>query len=258
MNPSLFSLQDRVCVVTGGSGLLGRAIISSLVSVGATVINLDRIPPGTPLQDATPAATSFFISCDLTNEADVQRTIQEILQQFGAIDVLINNAYPRNVSYGATYEHVTYNNFIENMEKQIGCYFLISQLASTSMIQRKRGSIINIASIYGFAAPRFALYAGTDMTSPVEYAAAKGAILNLTTYLASYLGAHDIRVNAVSPGGIYNNQPTTFVEKYSEKVLLGHRMATPEDITGAVVFLASPASAYITGQNIVVDGGWSL
>ena len=118
--------------------------------------------------------------------------------------------------------------------------------------------IVYISSIYGFMAPRFELYENANFTSPVEYSAIKGALLSLTKYLASYLGKHDIRVNAISPGGVYDNQPESFVRQYSNKTIVGNRMADTDDLNGALVFLLSDSSRYVTGQNIVVDGGWSI
>ena len=126
------------------------------------------------------------------------------------------------------------------------------------MIKQNYGNIISMASIYGFSAPKFEIYEGTDMTMPVEYAAIKGAIINLTKYLASYLGKYNIRANAVSPGGVFNNQPEKFIKAYSKNVVLGRRMANQDDIVGALLFLLSDASKHITGQNIIVDGGWTI
>ena len=126
------------------------------------------------------------------------------------------------------------------------------------MIKQNYGNIINMGSIYGFAAPRFKIYEGTGMTNTVEYADIKGVIINLTKYLASYLGKYNIRVNCISPGGKYDHQPEAFLKKYSQKVLLEKRMGNVDDLTGALLFLLSDSSKYITGQNIVVDGGWSL
>ena len=134
----------------------------------------------------------------------------------------------------------------------------MSQEVSRVMVQQKRGAIVFIASIYGFMAPRFELYEKAGFTSPVEYSAIKGALLSLTKYLASYLGKHDIRVNAISPGGVHANQPESFVTQYANKTIIGNRMAETGDLTGALIFLLSDASMYITGQNIVVDGGWSI
>ena len=140
----------------------------------------------------------------------------------------------------------------------MGGYFNITKWVAREMMAQKSGNIINMASIYGFAAPRFEIYDGTSMTMAVEYAAIKGGIINLTKYLASYLGKYNIRVNAISPGGIEDRQPASFIKKYTSNVFLGERMARSDDITGVLLFLLSDQSRYITGQNIIVDGGWTL
>ncbi|MFU8833174.1 MAG: SDR family oxidoreductase, partial [Wenzhouxiangella sp.] len=161
-------------------------------------------------------------------------------------------------NYGRKFEDVSYEDFCENVNLHLGGYFLMSQEISRIMVKQKQGVIVNIASIYGFMAPRFGLYENANFTSPVEYSAIKGGLLSLTKYLASYLGEHGIRVNAISPGGVHNNQPESFVTEYCRKTLIGNRMAEPDDLAGALVFLLSDASRYMTGQNIVVDGGWSI
>ncbi len=199
-----------------------------------------------------------FQKCDITSTADIQTLIDGALGKFGKIDALVNNAYPRNKNYGRKFEDVDYKDFCENVNMHLSGYFLITQQVAKVMIKQNYGNIINMASIYGFAAPRFEIYEGTKMTMPVEYAAIKGAIINLTKYMASYLGRYNIRVNAISPGGVYDNQPETFVKAYSNKVVLGNRMANVDDITNVLIFLLSDASKYITGQNHIVDGGWSL
>ena len=150
------------------------------------------------------------------------------------------------------------SNFCENINLHIGGYFLVTQQIVKIMKKQKYGNIINIGSIYGFTAPRFEIYNGTEMTTAVEYAAIKGAIINFTKYLASYLGKYNIRVNCISPGGVFNNQAESFIKKYCERVLLGKRMANVDDLTGILLFLLSDTSKYLTGQNIVVDGGWSI
>jgi NAD(P)-dependent dehydrogenase (short-subunit alcohol dehydrogenase family) len=123
-------------------------------------------------------------------------------------------------------------------------------------MQQRYGNIVNIASIYGMLGPDFSIYEGTTMTMPAEYAAIKGAIISFTRYLATYLAPYNIRVNCLSPGGIFNEQPETFVKKYNKRTPMG-RMGNPEDIAGGVLFLLSDLSSYITGQNLVIDGGWS-
>jgi NAD(P)-dependent dehydrogenase (short-subunit alcohol dehydrogenase family) len=260
---SQFDLSGRVVVITGGAGLIGRGFVKAVVQSGGTAIIADiDATSGNSVQlelvTELGADKIEFIKVDITSRESIQAMLEAVLDRYQAVDALVNNAYPRNKSYGRKFEDVTYEDFCENMNLHLGGYFLMSQELSRVMVKQKRGVIINIASIYGFMAPRFNLYENANFTSPVEYSAIKGGLLSLTKYLASYLGEHDIRVNAISPGGVYDNQPESFVAKYCQKTLTGNRMAAPDDLTGALVFLLSDASRYITGQNIVVDGGWSI
>lgn len=260
---SVGNLQGKVCLITGGVGLLG-ANFSQVVAVeGAAVIVIDiNSEKGEQtvkkiVQD-TGNKEVIFEQCDITNEKEIDQLLVTVIKKFGRIDALVNNAYPRNKNYGKKFEEVSYADFCENVNMHLGGYFLMSKKISEVMKKQKSGIIINMGSIYGFAAPRFDIYDGTKMTMPVEYAAIKGGIINLTRYLASYLGKYDIHVNCISPGGVFDHQPESFMERYCEKVPLGNRMAESEDLTGVLVFLLSEAAKYITGQNIVVDGGWTL
>ena len=260
---SQFNLEGRVVVITGGAGLIGRGFVKAVVESGGTAIIADidetagnRVQVELAKESGTDKIE--FIKVDITSKESIQAMIDAILDRHQAIDALVNNAYPRNRNYGRKFEDVTYEDFCENMNLHLGGYFLMSQEVSRVMVKQKRGVIINIASIYGFMAPRFNLYENASFTSPVEYSAIKGGLLSLTKYLASYLGEHNIRVNAISPGGVHDNQPESFVAKYCQKAILGNRMAEPDDLSGAVVFLLSDASRYVTGQNVVVDGGWSI
>lgn len=256
-------LQGKVVVVTGGAGLIGRGFVRAIVANGGTAIIADRDEAaGNTVREEV--ASEFesgavdFVKVDITSAQSISELIDVVSRSHGAIDALVNNAYPRNENYGRKFEDVTYGDFCENLNLHLGGYFLMCKEVSAVMVQQGGGVIVNIASIYGFMAPRFELYEGADFTSPVEYSAIKGGLLSLTKYLASYLGKHDIRVNALSPGGVHNNQSEAFVEKYSRKTLIGDGMAAPDDLSGALVFLLSDASRYVTGQNIVVDGGWSI
>ena len=255
-------LKNKTIIITGGAGLIGSAFSKACAEYGANVVIVDIDERGNELAKQIKKETGnnniFFQKCDITNINNIQSLIETILNKFGKIDALVNNAYPRNKNYGRKFEDVTYEDFCENVNMHLGGYFLITQQVAKVMMKQNYGNIINMASIYGFSAPKFEIYEGTDMTMPVEYAAIKGAIINLTKYLASYLGGYNIRVNAISPGGVFTNQPESFVKKYSEKVVLEKRMANTDDIVGVLIFLLSDASKYITGQNIVVDGGWSL
>ena len=257
-------LKGKVVVITGGAGLIGKGFVKAVVESGGTAIiaDIDEIS-GNEVKDEISKEFGTdkieFIKVDITDKESIRGMIDVVLNKHNVIDALVNNAYPRNKNYGRKFEDVTYEDFCENLNLHLGGYFLMSQEVSSVMIdQKRRGVIVYIASIYGFMAPRFELYEDTSFTSPVEYSAIKGGLLSLTKYLASYLGKHDIRVNAISPGGVHDNQPESFVAQYSKKAIIGHRMAEPDDLTGALIFLLSDASRYVTGQNIVVDGGWSI
>lgn len=258
-----FDLSNKTVIITGGAGLIGSAFSKACVEYNANVIVIDIDEKrGNELIDGIKMETKnqniMFQKCDITNAIEIQHLIDLVSDKFGRIDALVNNAYPRNKNYGKIFEEVEFADFCENVNLHVGGYFLITQQVAKAMIKQKHGNIINMASIYGFAAPRFEIYAGTKMTVPVEYAVVKGAIINLTKYLASYLGRYNIRVNSISPGGIYDNQPDEFTKAYSEKVVLGNRMANVNDLVDVLVFLLSDGSTYITGQNMIVDGGWSL
>jgi NAD(P)-dependent dehydrogenase (short-subunit alcohol dehydrogenase family) len=260
---NVFSLKDKTIIITGGAGLLGSTFSKVCAEYGANVVIVDIDEEKAnelveQIKKETGNNNIIFQKCNVTNIKDIQNLINITLNKFKKIDALVNNAYPRNKNYGRKFEDVTYEDFCENMNMHLGGYFLITKEISKVMMKQNYGNIINMASIYGFSAPRFEIYEGTNMTMPVEYAAIKGGILNLTKYLASYLGRYNIRVNAISPGGVFNDQPESFVKKYSEKVVLGKRMANTDDLIGVLLFLLSDASKYITGQNLVVDGGFTL
>ena len=258
-----FELENKLVVITGGAGLIGKSFAKAVVENGGTAIiaDIDEIS-GNKVKDEISKESGTdkveFIKVDITSKESIQSMIDAIINKHKVIDALVNNAYPRNKNYGSKFEDVTYEDFCENVNLHLGGYFLMSQEISRVMVNQKRGVIVFMASIYGFMAPRFELYENANFTSPVEYSAIKGALLSLTKYLASYLGKYDIRVNAISPGGVHANQSESFVTQYSKKTIIGNRMAETEDLTGALVFLLSDASKYITGQNIVVDGGWSI
>jgi len=254
----MFELDDRVALVTGGAGLIGEAVCEAFVEQGARVVVVepDEELGGAVADRLGPAAA--FRRADVTDERSVSRLVEEVTADHDRLDVLVNCAYPRNEAYGRPYEAVTYGDWCENVVDHLGGYYLASRAAGAAMAgQEGGGSIVNLGSIYGVRAPDFSVYEGLDMTSPVEYAAVKGGILNLTRYLAAYLGRDGVRANVVSPGGVFDDQPETFVERYEARTLLG-RMADPEDVAGAVAYLASDAADYVTGQNLVVDGGWTV
>lgn len=241
-------LKDKVIIVTGGSGFLGREFIKELNSEGAITINID-INLKTDL-------VSGLYQLNITDALAIANGIKEIYHYFGKIDGLVNSAYPRTSDWGNKFEDVTLESWARNIDMQLNSCFVICQEVLKYMNLQKSGSIVNIASIYGVVGNDFTIYEGTSMTSAAGYSAIKGGIINFTRYLASYYGKKGIRVNTVSPGGIFDNQNPIFVSNYNKKVPMG-RMGTPDDIAPSVAFLLSEKAKYITGQNLIVDGGWT-
>lgn len=241
-------LQNKVIIVTGGNGLLGKEIVQQIRKEGAVCINVDIN------HETTPDLTNYY--CDIKNAESIVRCIQEVIEYYGRIDGLVNNAYPRTNDWGVKFEKIPLESWKNNIDWQLNSYFYFCQIISAQMIKQNSGTIINMASIYGLVGPDFTIYEDTAMTLPAAYSAIKGGLINFTRYLASYLGKYQIRVNSVSPGGIFDNQSSDFVKKYENKVPLG-RMGTPQDIAPSVVFLLSDDSKYITGQNLLIDGGWT-
>lgn len=254
MHKNFFSCKDKVAVVVGGAGLIGSAIVKGLNDFGAKVYIADT---NKKAAEKIKARDAKFIYLDITLEESIHRALNEIYSVTKKIDILINCAYPRTSDWGLKLEEVPFESWKDNVNNHMGGYFLCSRAAAELMKKKTGGVIINFASIYGVVAPDFSIYQGTKMTMPAAYSAIKGGIITFTKYLATYYAKYNVRANAISPGGVFNGQANVFLKKYVKKTPL-NRMADPEDIVGAVIFLSSEASSYITGQNLIVDGGWSV
>lgn len=241
------TLKNKVIIVTGGSGLLGKEIIKNLVDKGAIAINAD-INVLTDFNKNT-------LTVDITSEESIVNSIKLISDYYGKIDGLVNNAYPRTKDWGAKFEDISYESWQKNVDIQMNTTFLFIQKIMPELLKTK-GSIVNITSIYGVVGNDLTLYENTNINTAAQYSAIKGGIINFTRYLASYYGRQGVRVNCVSPGGIFDNQHEIFVANYENKVPMG-RMGNPDDIAPSVSFLLSNESKYITGQNLIVDGGWT-
>ncbi|OVE81671.1 hypothetical protein BVY03_03460 [bacterium K02(2017)] len=250
MYKSKFSFSNKNAIILGGSGLIGHEIAKALIEFDANVHLIDIAPPKVELSQAK------FHKTDLTNESQLNSTIENIITDTKQIHVLINAAYPRTKDWGLQFEKIPLKSWQENIEMQLGSTFLSCQHIAEHMKSFKQGTIINIGSIYGVVGPDFSIYKDSPMTMPAAYSAIKGGIINFTRYLATYYAEQNIRVNCISPGGIFNNNTKEFVANYSKKTPLG-RMGKPEEVAATAIFLASEASSYITGQNIMVDGGWT-
>ena len=255
-------LNDKVVVVTGGAGALGRGFVAAIACKGGTAIAADvNIEAARQVADewqAQPGGGSVVPSeLDITSKDSVCALIGSLQERFGRIDAVVNNAYPRNKNYGRRLEEVTYEDFCANVDSHLGGYFLVAQQFCMAFKAQGHGNLINMSSIYGSMAPRFEVYERTPMTMPVEYAAIKSAVVHLTRYFAQYFKGKGIRVNCLSPGGILDNQPADFLAAYKAHCA-SKGMLVAEDVVGALLFLLSDDSCYMTGQNIIIDDGWSL
>ena len=243
----MHNLENKIIIVTGGSGLLGKAIIESIKENDGRPINFDLVNN----------CDCDFIRVDITNQEEIKIGVKSILEKFGKIDGLVNNAYPRTKDWGIPFEDDhNLNSWRKNVDLQLNSYVASCQEVIKVMKVQQFGSIVNIASIYGVVGNDFTVYEGTDLKTAAPYSAIKGGLINFTRYIASYYGRYGIRANCVSPGGIFDKQNPVFVENYEKKVPM-KRMGTPEDIAPSVSFMLSDDAKYITGQNLVVDGGWT-
>lgn len=235
--------------------MYGRQMVEALAEAGAKVFMASR-----NLQKLEQQACLFrdrgldvtALSLDQSSETSILNVRDHIAGKAGGIDVLVNNAVERPMSD----MHAPFSTFARSMEVNATGIFMMTRIFADHMAQRRRGCIINIASIQGMVGPDFTLYEGLDWSTVPDYFFHKGGMIQLTRFAASYYGKSGVRVNTISPGGFFNNQDERFVKRYNGRTFLG-RMASQSDLKGAVVFLASDASAYITGANIPVDGGYT-
>jgi NAD(P)-dependent dehydrogenase (short-subunit alcohol dehydrogenase family) len=248
--------------VTGGAGLLGRSFVEGIANAGGKVViadinfeNAKRLAEQVVKNHSHDSALP--VKMDITSKSSINSAIENILAKEGQIDVLVNNAYPRNKNYGKLFEEVSYHDFCENVNMHLGGYFLVSQQFSKYFKVRKSGHIITISSIYGVCAPKFEIYEGTEMTMPVEYAVIKSALIHLNKFLTNYFKDSGIRFNTISPGGIFDKQPKDFIKNYNKHTCrLG--MLNAKHISDALLFLISDSSEAINGQNIIIDDGWTV
>lgn len=256
--PDRFKLDGKIVVVTG-AGLIGSIIIKGLAEAGAKVIMADindKIGKKLEKTYKIDKLDVIFKKLDFTNEEEVSFLLNECMEKYGKIDGLVNTAYPRTEDWGTQESLTNYDSWKKNVEMHLGAYYITSIKVAELMKKKNQGSIVNFSSTYGVVAPDFAIYEGIEYLSPIAYSAIKGAVNMLTKYIATLYGKYNIRANVIAPGGVFNHQPESLVKGYNKRVPL-ERMASPEDIAGPVLFLISDAASYITGQVIMVDGGWT-
>ena len=212
-------LEGKVIAVIGGNGLIGREAVSAIVSHGGTVVTASRSGKiVSSLQEKLSIEERKRVDVtmvDVNVPESVENFFEGIVKRYGKCNGIINLSFPKNKQFGAKFEDVTYSSFLENVGSHLGGAFLVCQKATKILTSQGGGSIINCSSIYGFMAPRFDIYKDTPMTKEVEYITTKAAIIQLTRYLAQYLKPKHIRINCISPGGIFNDQPQSFIEKYN-------------------------------------------
>lgn len=268
MQKPIFDFTGRVALVTGAAGILGSRIASGLLEAGASVAALDL--PGAPLDALGTAhravgARLKCVAADVTEPDSVEAAVEAAESALGPIDILFNNAGskgPDLARFLAPFESYDLATWRAVMSVNLDGMFLVAQAVGSRMAARGAGAIVQTSSIYGVVAPDQRIYAGSEymgmpISSPAVYAASKAGVIGLTRHLAAYWGAKGVRVNAISPGGIESGQNETFQRIYGARVPLG-RMAEVDEIVQAALYLASDGARYVTGQNLVVDGGLSV
>ncbi len=262
-----FRLEGKTAVVTGAVGILGKYFCRGLSSVGADVAVID-LDEGSCQNFANElrqeyGTNAMGVACDITSPEEVAQMVEEVVGTLGKINVLHNNAAAKSkdlTEYFTSFEDYSYREWQEMMRVNVDGMFLVAQAVGKQMLsQGQGGSIIQTASVYGVVAPDQRIYEGSEymgveINTPAVYATSKAAVIGLTKYLATYWAKENIRVNAITPGGVESGQNEQFQSLYSKRVPLG-RMGEASEMVGALVYLASDASSYVTGQNLIVDGG---
>lgn len=265
----LFDLTNKTAIVTGGAGIIGSRVCRGLAAFGANVAIFD-VDATAAQETATTVAETYntktlSLVCDVSDKAQVREAVEETVQKLGGVHVLHNNAAGKTADvrdFFSPVEDFKFDVWKEVMEVNLDGMFLMAQAVGKQMImQGGGGSIIQTASTYGIVAPCPHIYEGSEylghrINTPPVYSASKAGVVGLTKYLAAYWGPYDIRVNTLVPGGINSGQNETFQKNYGNRTPLG-RMAERDEMVGALVYMASDASRYMTGQMMIVDGGWT-
>lgn len=260
----LFKLSGRTAIVTGGAGILGAHFCKALAAYGANVVVADRDTKSAEKISAALAGRPLAYGIDLTKEEEIVAMVEAVRTLYGRIDILHNNAATKPAALARFFDPVEVfdmNVWNEVMRVNLDAMFMVAKHVGGTMAQQGRGSIIQTSSIYGIMGPDQRIYKGSEylghqINTPAVYSASKAGIVGLTRYLATYWGAKGVRVNTLTPGGVESGQNETFERNYIARVPLG-RMAQACEMAGALIFLASDASSYVTGQNIIIDGGLS-
>jgi NAD(P)-dependent dehydrogenase (short-subunit alcohol dehydrogenase family) len=261
----LMSLDGRVALVSGGAGHIGRAIADALAELGASIALVDISEQGcanatSELNQRWPNAAASGFACDLEQSDNLRDLPRRIREHFGRIDIVVNCAAFVGTSglegWTVPFEQQSASTWRRAIEVNLTAPFMLIQASADDLRKSGHGSVINISSIYGLSGPDWRLYEGTGLGNPAAYAASKGGLIQMTRWLATTM-APRVRVNAIAPGGVFRDTPEPFLSRYVARTPLA-RMAREDDMKGAAAYLASDLSAYVTGQCLVVDGGWTV
>lgn len=261
MSQNLFDLKDQVALITGGSGVLGMVFARALADQGARIIiadiDEDRCKACAAEITKITGEQSLGVLLDVSDQKAVESAVGRAEASFGHVDILINNAAAQPPGMFAPLEEYSVEVWNRVMAVNLTGQFLMSRAVAPIMLRQKKGSIINISSVYGVVGPNQHIYEGSQFNTPPAYSASKAGVLGLTRYLATYWADKGIRVNSITPGGVFRGHTDPFLANYCARVPMG-RMAEQDELRGAVVYLASGASSYVTGHNLIVDGGWTV
>ncbi|OUL43740.1 short-chain dehydrogenase [Prochlorococcus sp. HOT_208_60] len=251
-------MKNEVILITGASGLIGKLLAYGLLQENYKLVLIDNDFDGMQrLKEKLKQEKILFLISDILIEDSLEKCIDEAHKRFGRIDCAIHAAYPKSKGWGTKFENLKKNFLMEDIQNQLGLAILFSQKIIKYFLKQGYGNLIHFSSIQGISSPKFEHYDGTSMSSPIEYSAIKSGIISITKYLSKYYRDRSLRVNCISPGGIFNNQDKLFVENY-KRDCNSKGLLDAEDILGTILFLISRKSHYINGQNIVIDDGWSL
>lgn len=263
---SLFDVTGEIVVITGAAGNLGHAYAQAFLDRGAKVVGLDRGLTPKVQEQQQASENYFFIESDVTSRQSLEQAFGAIEKKFGTPTVLVNNAAIDSPPSAPLEENGPFETYPESswdnvLNVNLKGVFLCCQVFGSAMAKKQKGSIINISSIYGVVSPDQSLYQyrrdrGEVFFKPVAYSASKSGIMNLTRYLAVYWAKDSVRVNTLTIAGVFNNQDESFLDAYCSRIPVG-RMANIQEYCGSVLFMASKASSYMTGSNMVIDGGWT-
>lgn len=251
-------LHGQVVAVTGAAGLIGSSFSRGIVKQGGRVVLGDVAEAkGLALEEELGKDNALFVKVDTTDTASIDQFLKSGVERFGKIDSAVHSACPRSSQFGTRFENLQPEGLKEDLFNQLGGAILFSQRLIALFRQQGYGVLVHIASIQGVCAPKFEHYQETTMGSPIEYSAIKAGTISISRYLAKYCKGQNIRVNCLSPGGILDKQPESFLQHYRDSCL-SKGMLDADDLTGTLVYLLSDQSKYLNGQNIVVDDGWML